>query len=333
MDVLGIGNAIVDVLTHADDDTIRAHDLPKGGMTLINEAQAEALYAEARETRESSGGSIANSVTVAAALGASTAYVGKVADDALGSSFTSAIRAAGVHFATPALVGGPSTARCLVMVTPDGQRTMSTYLGACTALAPDDIDTDEVAGASVTLLEGYLADNAAGPEIIGKAAEGAAACGGKVALSLSDAMCVERHLDYFRELVANTVDIVISDEDEVRALLDDAPVESILSGSGGRCEIVVMTHGPNGSTVYSNGSVEKVEPRVVARVVDTTGAGDAYIGGFLHGYTRGLDLPTCGRIGSVVAAEVVTQLGAQPPDGIRELIASAVPAASGSATS
>lgn len=325
MDILGIGNAIVDVLTRADDDTIRAHDLPRGGMTLVDEAQAEALYSEASDTTESAGGSIANSVSVAAALGSSASYVGKVADDALGSSFTSAIRATGVEFTTPALTGGLSTARCLVMVTPDGERTMSTYLGACTALAPEDVD--EHAEASVTILEGYLADNPAARDIIGKAARAAAARGGKVALSLSDAMCVERHLDYFRELVATTVDILISDEDEVAALLGDDPVESILASGGGRCEVVAVTHGAQGSTVYGNGTVEKVEARPVDEVVDTTGAGDAYAGGFLHGLTRGLDLATCGRIGAVVAARVVTQLGAAPPAGARELVAAEVPSA------
>ena len=325
MDILGIGNAIVDVLTRTDDDTIAAHGLPRGGMTLVDEAQAETLYGEARDTTESAGGSIANTVSIAAALGSSTSYVGKVGDDALGTSFTTAIRATGVEFATRTLTGGPSTARCLVMVTPDGERTMSTYLGACTALSPDDVD--DSADASVTILEGYLADNAAARDIIGKAARAAAARGGRIALSLSDAACVQRHLDYFRELVATTVDIIISDEDEVAALLGDAPVESILATGGGRCEIVAVTHGAKGSTVYGNGSVEKVEPRAVEQVVDTTGAGDAYAGGFLHGLTRGLDLATCGRIGSVAASEVVTQLGAAPPAGLRELVTAEVPGA------
>lgn len=326
MDVLGIGNAIVDVLFRTDDDTIRAHELPRGGMTLIDEAQAEKLYAGAGETTERSGGSVANAIAVAAALGADAGYVGKVSDDRLGSSFTESIRSHGVDFTTPALSGSPATARCLIMVTPDGERTMSTFLGACTALGPDDIEQDQVAGSRVSLVEGYLADTEHARRTIGKIVDAAAKSEARVGLTLSDAGCVERHREYFRELTRENVEILIADEDEVAALLGDDAVSSLLRGRGGNCEVVVVTHGAKGSTVYAaDGTVEEVGVREADELVDTTGAGDAYAGGFLYGWTRGLDLATAGRIGAVAASHVVAQLGAQPPEGLRDKVAAEVP--------
>ena len=326
MDVLGIGNAIVDVLFRTDDDTIRAHELPKGGMTLIDEAQAEKLYAGAGDTTERSGGSVANTIAIASALGADAGYVGKVSDDRLGTSFTESIRAHGVDFTTPALSGSPSTARCLIMVTPDGERTMSTFLGACTALGPDDIEQDQVAGSRVSLIEGYLADTEHARRTIGKIVDAAAKSDAKVGLTLSDAGCVDRHREYFRELCRENIEIIIADEDEMAALVGDEPATSLLRGNGGNCELVIVTHGEKGSTVYAlDGVVEDVLVHPAEQLVDTTGAGDAYAGGFLYGWTRGLDLATCGRIGAVAAALVVAQLGAQPPEGLREKVAAEVP--------
>lgn len=326
MDVLGIGNAIVDVLFRTDEDTVRAHDLPKGGMTLIDEAQAEKLYAGAGDTTERSGGSVANSIAIAAALGADAGYVGKVSDDRLGGSFTSSIRSHGVTFTTPALSGSPATARCLVMVTPDGERTMSTFLGACTQLGPNDVDVDGVAGSAVSLIEGYLADTEQARATIGKVVDSASKSEAKVALTLSDAGCVDRHREYFRELTRGCVEILIADEDEVAALLGDDPVESLLADRDGNCEVVVVTHGAKGSTVYGvGGAKHEIEPRPADELVDTTGAGDAYAGGFLYGWTRGLDVAQAGRIGSVAASHVVAQLGAQPPEGLREKVRAEVP--------
>lgn len=329
MDVLGIGNAIVDVLFRTNDETIRGHELPKGGMTLIDEAQAEKLYAGAGETTERSGGSVANAIAIASALGADAGYVGKVSDDRLGGSFTDSIRSHGVAFDTPALSGSPTTARCLIMVTPDGERTMSTFLGACTALGPEDVDVDDVAGSKVSLIEGYLADTEQARATIGKIVDAAAKSEARVALTLSDSMCVERHREYFRELTRENVEILIADENEAAALLGDDPVESLLRGRGGNCEIVAVTHGPKGSTVYAaDGTVEQVGIREADEVVDTTGAGDAYAGGFLYGWTHGLDHATSGRIGAVAASHVVAQLGAQPPQGLRDKVAAEVPALS-----
>ncbi|MEJ2870806.1 adenosine kinase [Actinomycetospora sp. OC33-EN08] len=328
MDVLGIGNAIVDVLTQTDDDTITAFDLPKGGMTLVDEDQAESLYAKAGQTTERSGGSVANSIAIAAALGADAGYVGKVHDDQLGTSFTNSIRSHGVSFRTPALSEGPSTARCLVLVTPDGERTMGTYLGACTALGPNDIDQDEVAGSAVSLIEGYLADTEQARATIGKIIDASAKSEARVALTLSDSLCVERHRDYFRELTRENVEILIADEDEVAALVGDESIESLLRGNGGNCEIVVVTHGAKGSTVYAEGGVRhEIEARPADELVDTTGAGDAYAGGFLYGLTHGFDLDVAGRIGSVAASHVVAQLGAQPPENLKARVARDVPQA------
>jgi sugar/nucleoside kinase (ribokinase family) len=328
MDVLGIGNAIVDVLTQTDDDTITAFDLPKGGMTLVDQDQAETLYAKAGETTERSGGSVANSIAIAAALGAESGYVGKVHDDQLGASFTRSIRSNGVSFSTPALTEGPSTARCLVLVTPDGERTMGTYLGACTALGPDDVDAAQVTGSAVTLIEGYLADTEHARETIGKVVDAAAKGDGKVALTLSDAGCVERHRDYFRELAATKVDVIVADEDEVAALVGDDGIESLLRDRGGNCEVVAVTHGAKGSTIYGVGGAKyEIDTRPADELVDTTGAGDAYAGGFLYGWTRGLDMQVAGRIGSVAASHVVAQLGAQPPEDLKAKVVADVPEA------
>ena len=328
MDVLGIGNAIVDVLTQTDDDTITAFDLPKGGMTLVDQDQAEALYSKAGDTTERSGGSVANTIAIAAALGGDTGYIGKVHDDQLGTSFTTSIRSHGVSFRTPALTDGPSTARCLVLVTPDGERTMGTYLGACTALGPSDIDQEEVAGSAVALIEGYLADTEQARATIGKIIDASAKSEARVALTLSDALCVQRHRDYFRELARENVEILLADEDEIAALVGDEPIESLLRGNGGNCELVVVTHGAKGSTIYAEGGTKhEVEPRPADELVDTTGAGDAYAGGFLYGLVRGFELPVAGRIGSAAASHVVAQLGAQPPENLKSKVAADVPEA------
>lgn len=325
MDVLGIGNAIVDVLFRTDDDTIRAQELPKGGMTLIDEAQAEKLYGDAGDTTERSGGSVANTIAIAAALGADAGYTGKVSDDRLGGSFSDSIRSHGVDFSTPALSGSPATARCLIMVTPDGERTMSTFLGACTQLGPGDVDQDSVAGAKVSVIEGYLADTEQARATIGKVVDAAAKSEARVALTLSDSMCVERHREYFRELTRENVEILLADEDEIAALLGDEPVESLLRDRDGNCEVVVVTHGAKGSTIHGvGGQRDEVDARPADELVDTTGAGDAYAGGFLYGWARGLDNATAGRIGAVAASHVVAQLGAQPPEKLREKVASEV---------
>lgn len=324
LDVLGIGNAIVDVLSYAADDIIFGHGLPKGSMTLIDAERAAALYADTGPGVEISGGSGANTIVGAASFGAEVAFIGKVRDDVLGDTFTSDIRAAGALFQTSPLTDGPATARCLIMVSPDGQRTMSTYLGAAVELGPEDIDTDLVGRAKVTYLEGYLWDPPRAKEAFRTAMAAAHVRDRKVALTLSDTFCVERHREEFRALVENDVDILFANEDEVRELYEVATLDEALALVRGRCEVVAVTRSEKGSLVSANGTFHEVAAEPVAKIVDTTGAGDSYAAGFLYGLTHGLDLPLCGRLGSIAAAEIISHFGARPQVNLRELAAPAL---------
>ena len=324
LDILGIGNAIVDVISHAEDAALAAHGLPKGSMTLIDAERAIALYADLGPGVEISGGSCANTMAGAASFGATGAYIGKVRDDILGDTFAHDIRAAGVLFETMPLTEGPATARCLVMVSPDGQRTMSTYLGAAIELGPEDIDTTLVARAKITYLEGYLWDPPRAKEAFRTAMAAAHAAGRKVSLTLSDTFCVERHRDEFRSLVENDVDILFANEDEVRALYEVATLDEALAKVVGRCEIVAVTRSEKGSLVAANGHIHEVPAEQVDRIVDTTGAGDSYAAGFLYGLTHDLELPLCARLGSIAAAEIISHFGARPQVDLRKLAAPAL---------
>lgn len=323
LDILGIGNAIVDVLSDADDAVIAAHGLPKGSMNLIDAERSAALHADVGGVQVC-GGSCANTVVGAASFGASTAYVGKVRDDALGATFTEEIRGAGVLFETAPSTDGPATARCVIMVSPDGQRTMSTYLGACVELGPEDIDESLVARAAVTYLEGYLWDPPRAKEAFRKAMAAASAAGRQTSLTLSDTFCVERHRDEFRSLVENDVDILFANEDEIRALYEVDTIEAALAGVKGRCSIVAITRSEHGSLVASDGRRHEVPAEPVERVVDTTGAGDSYAAGFLYGLTHGLELPVCARLGSIAAAEIISHVGSRPLVDLAELAAPAL---------
>jgi fructokinase len=271
---------------------------------------------------ESSGGSAGNTCAVAAALGARVGYLGKVADDALGQVFAHDIRAAGVHFPTAPLQGGAPTARCLILVTPDAQRTMNTFLGACVAFSPADVDAAEVARAKVTYLEGYLFDPPAAQEAFRAAARAAHAAGRQVALSLSDAFCVERHREAFRQLVREEVDILFANEAEVTALYQTG-FEAAAAQAAEEVALVALTRSERGSLILAGGERHEVAA-APATVVDTTGAGDAYAAGFLAALTRGLPLPDCGRWGSIAAAEVISHFGARPQADLKALVA-AVP--------
>ncbi|CAA9278455.1 MAG: Fructokinase [uncultured Craurococcus sp.] len=322
LDILGIGNAIVDVLARAEDDFLAAEGLDKGAMRLIGPAEAEGLYGRMGPGVESSGGSAGNTCAVAAALGARVGYFGKVADDALGQVFAHDIRAAGVHFPTAPLQGGAPTARCLILVTPDAQRTMNTFLGACVAFSPADVDAAEVARAKVTYLEGYLFDPPAAQEAFRAAARAAHAAGRQVALSLSDAFCVERHREAFRQLVREEVDILFANEAEVTALYQTG-FEAAAAQAAEEVALVALTRSERGSLILAGGERHEVAAAPAA-VVDTTGAGDAYAAGFLAALTRGLPLPDCGRWGSIAAAEVISHFGARPQADLKALVA-AVP--------
>ncbi len=311
-DVLGIGNAIVDVLSQADDVFLEAERLAKGSMTLIDGERAEALYAQMGPAIEVSGGSAANTLAGVASLGAAAGFIGKVRNDQLGGIFRHDIRATGVVFDTPSATEGPPTARCLIFVTPDAQRTMTTFLGISTELAPDDIDDKAIAHAKVTYLEGYLWDRPQAKAAFLKAAGAANAAGRKVALSLSDPFCVERHRAEFLELVEHRVDLLFANEKEICALYQVADFDQALQIVRGHCEVAALTRSEKGSVILAGDEIHVVDADPVDRVVDTTGAGDLYAAGFLFGYTRGDPLYDCGRMGALAAAEVISHFGARP---------------------
>lgn len=320
LDVLCVGNAIVDVLAHADDAFLNTHSLAKGAMTLINAETAERLYAQMGPGIECSGGSAGNTAAGIASLGGRAGYVGKVAKDQLGQVFTHDIRAMGVEYQTLPLEGGAPTARCLILVTPDAQRTMNTYLGACVALGPNDVDPEQVGRAQVTYFEGYLWDAPAPKDAIRKAIRIAKANGRKVALTLSDSFCVNRYRDEFRELIETSVDILFANESEIESLYETKDFDTALAAVKGRCPIAVLTRSARGSVVVTNDAARPVPAAAVDRVVDTTGAGDLYASGFLYGFTHGRPLAECARLGGVAAAEIISHVGARPEVPLRTLI-------------
>ena len=321
VDAVGIGNAIVDVLSHAETAFFEREGLPKGTMTLIDGARAEALYANMGPGVEVSGGSAANSMAGLAALGGRAAFIGKVRDDQLGGIFRHDIRAAGVAFDTSAATEGAPTARCLIFVTSDAQRTMGTFLGASVDLGPEDIDEDLITRAKVTYLEGYLWDKPRAKEAFLKAAEVAHGAGRKVALSLSDPFCVERHRAEFRDLVDGHVDLVFANEHEICSLYEVTAFDDALQAVRGSCEVAALTRSEKGAVVLRDGEVHVVDAEPADKVVDTTGAGDLFAGGFLYGYTQGRGLYDCARIGAIAAAEVISHFGARPEASLADLIA------------
>ena len=318
-DVVGIGNAIVDVLARTDDALVQRQGLTKGTMALVDTARAEAIYAAMPAGVEKSGGSAANTVAGIASLGGRGAYIGKVRDDALGTVFAHDLKALGVRFDTKPATSGLPTARCLILVTPDAQRTMCTFLGACVGLGPEDIDEALVASASVTYLEGYLFDPPRAMDAFRKAASVAHKAGRQVSLSLSDPFCVDRHRAEFRDLVAAHVDVLFANEREICSLYETKHFELAAEAVRGHCDVAVLTRSERGSNVVTKTDMLHVAPATVARVIDTTGAGDLYAAGFLYGLTHGRDLATCGRLGSLCAAEIIAHVGARPETSLQRL--------------
>jgi adenosine kinase len=312
-DVLGIGNAIVDVIARAEDDFLVAQGMNKGTMALIDEARAQAIYAAMGPAVESSGGSAANTIVGVASFGARSAFVGKVKNDELGRSFVHDIRAAGVAFDTKLATTGPATARSYIMVTPDGERTMNTFLGAAHDLRPADIDEGQVASAAVTYLEGYLWDPPQAKEAFVKAASIAHKAGRRVALTLSDAFCVDRYRAEFLDLICNgIVDIVFANERELHSLYETADFDTAVTALRGDSKLAVVTRSEKGCVVVSREGVEAVPAEPVAQVADVTGAGDLFAAGFLAGLARGKDHRTSARLGGIAAAEVIQHIGARP---------------------
>jgi sugar/nucleoside kinase (ribokinase family) len=319
-DVLGIGNAIVDVLARTDDDFLARQKMHKGAMQLIDETQAARIYDAMGPAVEVSGGSAANTIVGAASFGARTAFVGKVKDDELGGVFAHDIRAAGVTFTTPPASAGPSTARCYVLVTPDGERTMNTFLGAAQDLHPNDIDADAVAAAQIIYLEGYLWDPPRAKEAFLKAAKIAHDAERDVALTLSDAFCVDRYRAEFLDLIRNgTVDLVFANERELHSLYETGDFDSALNALRNDARLAVVTRSEKGCLVVSREETAAVPASPIDRLVDATGAGDLFAAGFLVGLSRGADNRTAARLGALAAAEVIQHLGARPETSLKDL--------------
>jgi sugar/nucleoside kinase (ribokinase family) len=319
LDVVAVGNAIVDVIAPADDAFLTAHGMTKGAMMLIDEARSQELYAAMGAAVISSGGSAANTIAGIASLGGKTGFIGKVRADDLGRAFRHDITATGAVFPTPSSIAGPSTATCLVLVTPDSQRTLNTYLGACVNLGPGDLDAELIRNAQVTYLEGYLYDAPSAQRAFHDAAELAHAAGRKVALTLSDPFCVDRHRAAFQRLVDHHVDLLFANQAEIAGLLETDRLEEIVARVRRMTELAIITRGPAGSLVVSGDGVVEVAAAPVERVVDTTGAGDLYAAGFLFAYTRQRPLAECARLGSRTAAEVLQHFGARPQTDLRLL--------------
>jgi adenosine kinase len=321
-DVLGIGNAIVDVIARTEDDFLVRHRMNKGSMTLIDEPRAEAIYASMGPAIEISGGSAANTIAGVASFGARGAFVGKVKDDTLGKAFSHNIRATGVTFTTPLATDGPSTARCYVLVTPDGERTMNTYLGAAQNLSPADLDEKQIAAAGIIYMEGYLWDPPKAKDAFRKAAEIAHRAGRTVALTLSDSFCVDRYRDEFLNLMrTGQVDLVFANESELRSLYQTADFDTALAAVRGDVKLAAVTRSEKGCVVVSREANEAVRAAPIDKFVDATGAGDLFAAGFMVGLARGQDHRTAAQLGALAAAEVIQHLGARPETSLKDLAA------------
>lgn len=318
-DVAGLGNAIVDVIAPVNDGFLLQHNIAKGVMTLIDDYRAGQLYEVLQGATEIGGGSAANTMAGLASLGGKGLFIGKVKRDRLGESFVRSMKETGVHFPVPFAEDGPPTACCLIAVTPDGQRSMSTYLGASRELHPNDIKDEEVASASVMYVEGYLWDLPDAKAAIRKAIASAKKAGRKIAFTLSDPFCVSRWRDEFRALLKTDLDILFANEEEAKALFEVDEFDSVLQALRDWPGIVALTRSAKGCVVAKGREVHVIDAVPVARVIDTTGAGDQYAAGFLYGLTHGKSLADCGRLGSLAAAEVISHYGARPEVSLKKL--------------
>jgi adenosine kinase len=319
-DVIGIGNAIVDVIARADDDFLVNHKMAKGGMSLIDEPRAEAIYKAMGPATEISGGSAANTIAGVASFGGKAAFVGTVRNDVLGGVFAHDIQASGVSFKVPPFENGPSTARSYILVTPDGERTMNTYLGAAQLLSAAEIDEPEIAAAKILYMEGYLWDPQNAKDAFLKAAKIAHAHNRVVALTLSDAFCVDRYRREFLELLKNdTVDLLFANESELKSLYETADFDAALLELRRDAKFAAVTRSEKGAVVVSKEEVESVPAFPVKKLVDTTGAGDLFAAGFLYGFARDLPHAASAKLGALAAAEVISHLGARPEKKLSEL--------------
>lgn len=318
LDVLAVGNAIVDILAHTDDSILADHGLVKGSMRLCDETEAAAVYDAMGPAVEVSGGSAANTAVGVASFGGRAAFIGKVRDDALGTVFAHDIRAAGVVFDSAPAPSGPPTGRCLVLISPDAQRTMSTFLGTAGLLGPEDVSEERVGAAGVTYLEGYLWEEPSAKEAIQRAVDAAHAAGREVAFTLSDSFCVERNRAEFRQLIASSVDILFANEDELAALYEEADFAASIERVRRDVRLAAVTRGADGSVLVTADRMEEI-PAEPVEVVDTTGAGDLYAAGVLYGLAAGHDLAVAGRLGSLAAGEIISHVGARPEVSLADL--------------
>lgn len=318
-DVVAVGNAIIDLLQAVPDSFLAEENIERGSMTLIDEARADHLTKRLPDAVVAAGGSAANTMTGVASFGGKAAYIGKVADDALGARFTKEFRAAGVTYDTAPRAGAPGTARCLIAVSADGQRSMSTYLGASTLLEPADINAELIQAGETLFLEGYLFDRDEAKAAFVRASEIAQSAKRKVALTLSDKFCVDRHRDSFRHLVAGHVDILFSNESEILSLYEESDLGAAIEAARAACPVVVVTRSDVGSLIATREDTVEVKAFPVSKVVDTTGAGDQYAAGFLFAFARGRPLAECGALASLAAAEVISHMGPRPEKNLRAL--------------
>ena len=315
IDVLAMGAAIVDVLANVEESLIESqipHGMRRGAMSLIDEARAVELYALMPSALETSGGSAGNTVAGLASFGGKGAFIGKTAQDQLGDIFRHDLKSMGVEFSTQPIVVGAKTARCLILVTPDGERTMNTYLGASQLLSVNDMDEELIGRATVTYLEGYLFDPENAKKAFHVAANMAHKAGRKVSISLSDPFCVDRHRSDFKKFVENHTDILFANENEIMSLYQVTSFEDAVDAVRGVCDIAVLTRSDKGSVIVTTDKTIAIHAEPVAKIVDTTGAGDQYAAGFLYGYTHDMPLETCGRLGAMAAAEVISHMGPRP---------------------
>lgn len=320
-DVIGVGNAIVDVLSPVEPEFLNTHGIAKDAMTLIDEPRAKTLYAAMPQREAISGGSAANTIAGIASLGGKARYLGKIANDELGDVFAHDIRAIGVDFDTPRLTDGPATARCLILVTPDATRSMNTFLGASTLFSPSDIDKAAIEAGKITYLEGYLFDRDEAKAAFKQAAQIARAAGRKVSVTLSDLFCVDRHRAAFRDLIQNHVDIVFANEAELLSLYDTNDFDAAITQFRQEAELAFVTRSAKGALVVSaDQKIEVPAAPVNGSIVDSTGAGDQFAAGALFGLARGKDLKTCATLGAIAAAEVISHFGARPHVKLADLI-------------
>lgn len=319
-DVLGIGNAIVDVIARAEEDFLVRNELVKGSMRLIDTAEAERLYDAMGAAIETSGGCAGNTVAGVASFGGKGAFIGKVADDQLGKIYRHDMHGTGVAFTTPPLIGGAPTARSMILTTPDGERTMNTYLGAAHELSPEDIDRDTVAAAAITYLEGYLWDPPPAKEAFRRAAQYAHEAGRRVSLTLSDSFCVDRFRTEFLGLIRDgSIDILFANQAEMHALYETSDFDTAVAALRKDCRLAAVTMGAEGALVVTPESVQQVAATPVETVVDTTGAGDLFAAGFLFGEARGMAHADCAKLGAIAAAEVIGHMGPRPESSLRGL--------------